>query len=213
MLSGEPKMTASFRALASGAVAVAALGVSCVAGAQSASADPLSGLSGAATKSGKSFIDVAVGRASYGTSCGNVPGLSCSRTTTSYSITAGNMFTQNLGIELAYLDLGRANRADGSVRARGLNLSAVGRVPLGDSLALEAKVGTTYGVTHVNVPVVSGLSSGRDSGFGLACGVGLDVNVARGVQGTVGWEQHALHFAGQGTSTVRNITVGLGYSF
>jgi len=203
-------MTTTSRALACGALAAAALGLSCVADAQSSA--PAIG-DAAPTRAGHSFIDVAVGRATYNTACGNVTGLSCSRTTTSYSVTAGNMITRNLGVELTYLDLGRANRAGGSVSAHGLNIAAVGRMPLGDSLALEAKAGTTYGVTHVNTAAVSGVASGRARGFGLGYGVALNANIAGGLHGALGWEQHELRFAGQGKSNVRAVTLGLGYTF
>jgi OOP family OmpA-OmpF porin len=203
-------MTTQFRALTIGALAVAALGISCGAFAQSGDG-AARGIS-FAPKAGQSFIGVNIGKASYGTSCG-VAGLTCQNNVTSYSVTAGNMFSENFGAEMSFLNFGTANRADGSVSARGINLSAVGRVPLGESFGLEAKLGTTYGVTHVNAPVLSGVSSGRDKGFGLAYGAAFDVNIARGLQGKVGWEQHDFHFAGQGTSNVRNITVGLAYQF
>jgi OOP family OmpA-OmpF porin len=205
-------MTSKIRALTGGLLAAAALGISSGASAQSGQ-NGIAGGASAAKSSGASFIGVAIGKSSYRTSCGNVAGLTCSNSGTSYSITAGNMITRNVGIELSYLDLGKANRAGGNVSARGLNLSAVGRLPLGDSFGLEGKVGATYGVTHVNVPNVSALSSGRDSGFGLGYGIALDVNVARGLHGAVGWEQHDFHFAGQGSSKVRNVTVGLAYVF
>jgi OOP family OmpA-OmpF porin len=209
-------MTTTFRALSSAIVAAAALGIACGnAGAQTTPPSQSSmadNLDNASTKVGR-FVGVAIGKSAYRTSCGNVAGLTCSNSGTSYSVTAGNMFTDNVGVELSYLDLGKADRAGGNVRARGLNISAVGRLPLGDSFGLQGKVGTTYGVTRANSAAISGLSSGRDSGFGLGYGVALDANVARGLHGAVGWEQHDFHFAGQGRSMVRNLTLGLAYTF
>jgi OmpA-OmpF porin, OOP family len=206
-------MTSHLRALSHGAVAMAALGIAFGACAQSSQPSLARSIGDAGSQSGNSFIDMSVGRATYGTSCGNVAGLTCSRGTTSYSLTAGNMITDNVGVELSAMNLGKADRAGGSVIARGINLSAVGRVPLGDSFALKGKLGTTYGVTHVSAAQNAGLASGRDKGFGLAYGVALEVNVARGLHGAVGWEQHDFHFVGQGTSNVRNITLALGYTF
>ncbi len=206
-------MTSTLRALAHGAVAMAALVGAAGACAQSAQSSLAKEIGDAGPQAGKSFVDLTVGKATYNTSCGNVAGLTCSRGTTSYTITAGNMVTDKVGVELSAMNLGKADRAGGSVIARGLNLSAVGRIPLGDRFGLEGKVGTTYGVTHVSAAQVAGLASGRDSGFGLAYGVALDVNVARGLHGSLGWEQHDFHFAGQGTSNVRNVTLALGYTF
>ena len=206
-------MTSNLRALTHGAVAMAALGIAFGACAQSSQSSLAKEIGDSSAQSGKSFIDLSVGRSTYGTSCGNVAGLSCQRGTTSYSLTGGNMLTENLGFELTAMNLGKADRAGGSVIARGVNLSAVGRLPLGDSFALEGKIGPTYGVTHVSAPQVAGIASGRDSGFGLGYGVALDVNVARGLHGSIGWEQHDFHFVGQGRSAVKNVTLALGYTF
>jgi OOP family OmpA-OmpF porin len=206
-------MTSSPRALTHGAVAVAALVLVNAACAQSAQTSLAKEIGDAGPQAGKSFVDLTVGKATYNTSCGNVAGLTCSRGTTSYSLTGGNMITDNLGIELSAMNLGKADRAGGSVIARGINLSAVGRIPLGERFAVEGKVGPTYGVTHVTAAPGTGLASGRDSGLGLGFGVALDVNVARGLHGAIGWEQHDFHFVGQGTSNVRNITLALGYTF
>ena len=206
-------MTSHLRALTHGAVAMAALGIAFGACAQSSQSSLAKEIGESSAQSGKSFIDLSVGRSAYGSSCGNVAGLTCQRGTTSYSLTGGNMLTEKLGVQLTAMNLGKADRAGGSVIARGLNLSAVGRLPLGDSFAIEGKVGPTYGVTHVTAPAVAGIASGRDSGFGLGYGVALDANVARGLHGSVGWEQHDFHFVGQGRSAVKNVTLALGYTF
>lgn len=201
-------MNSACRALSGGLVAAAALAVACCAQAQSGPMDSASHRA----KPGKGFLDINVGRARYDTPCG-VAGLTCQNNVTSYSVTAGNMFTENFGAELTYLNFGTAHRANGGVKARGLNLSVVGRVPLGDYFGLSGKVGTTYGITRVNAPDSAGVPTGKAKGFGFAYGVGLDVKVAHNLRGEVGWEQHDFHFAGSGTSNVRNVTLGLNYTF
>jgi OOP family OmpA-OmpF porin len=206
-------MTSPLRALNRGAIAMAALGIAFAACAQTSQSSLAREIDESRSHAGKSFIDLSIGRSGYRTSCGSVAGLTCQRGTTSYSLTAGNMLTQNLGVELSAMNLGKADRAGGSVIARGINLSAVGRLPLGDVFALTGKVGPTYGVTHVSAPAVAGIASGRDSGVGVGYGVALDVHVAHGLQGSVGWEQHEFHFVGQGRSAVKNVTLALGYTF
>jgi hypothetical protein len=205
-------MTSHLRALGHGAIAMAALGIAFGACAQSSQ----SGLAreiGNSSSGGKAFIDLSIGRAAYGTSCGHVAGLTCQRGTTSWSLAGGNMITENVGIELTALALGKVHRAGGSVFARGLNLSAVGRIPLGEIFAVEGKVGPTFGVTHVTSVEAAGLPSGRDTGLGLGYGVALDLDVSRGLHGSVGWEQHDFHYVGQGRSEVKNVTLALGYTF
>ena len=206
-------MNSPLRALTHGAIAAAALGIAAGACAQDSQNSLAREIGSAKQQAGKSFIDLSVGKATYNTSCGNVAGLTCSRGTTSYSLTAGNMVTDNVGVELSAMNLGRADRAGGSVIARGINLSAVGRLPLSDHFALEGKVGPTYGVTKVSAPESSGVVSGRARGVGLGYGVALDVNFTRGLHGALGWEQHDFKFAGQGRSDVHNVTLSLGYMF
>ncbi len=206
-------MTSTLRALHRGAVAMVALGTVIGACAQSSPSTLAREIGDSASVSGRSFLDLSVGRSSYGTSCGTVAGLTCSRGTTSYSLTGGNMLTENLGVQLTAMNLGKADSAGGSVIARGINLSAIGRLPLNDSFAVEGKVGPTYGVTHVSAPQVAGIPSGRASGIGLGYGVALQADVARGLHGSIGWEQHDFRFVGQGRSEVRNVTLALGYTF
>jgi len=206
-------MNAPLRALTHGAIAAAALGIAAAACAQSSQSSLAREINASESPAGKSFIDLAIGKSGYSTSCGSVAGLTCSRGTTSYSLTAGNMVTDNVGVELSAMNLGKADRAGGSVIARGINLAAVGRLPLGDYVALEGKVGPTYGITKVSVPANAGLASGRATGIGLGYGVALDAAFPRGFHGAVGWEQHDFKFAGQGRSNVRNVTLALGYRF
>jgi len=187
------------------AAAATLAGLSCGVAAQ--------GLSDAGHGTGKSFIGLEIGKPTYSTSCGNLAGLSCSNNGTSYSVVAGNMFTRDVGAALSYLDLGKADRAGGSVRARGVNLSLLGQLPLGDHVALQGKLGATWGITHVSADPNAGVATGRASGLGLGYGVGLDVHVARSLHAELGWEQHAFHFAGQGLQNVRNVTLGLDYRF
>jgi OOP family OmpA-OmpF porin len=202
-------MTSQLRAPLRVAGAAAAL-VACMGACAQSSTYPGTGSS---SHKGDTFIGIVIGKPTYETSCGNIPGLSCANNGTSVSVTAGNMFMEYFGAELTYLNLGSADRAGGSVDARGLNLSVVGRLPIGEHFGLEAKVGPTYGRTHVNANPVAGLVNGLDTGWGLGYGVAFDVHFARGLSGSVGWEQHDFHFAGQGTSAVKNVTLGLAYTF
>jgi hypothetical protein len=193
-------MTASSCALAHGAIAAAAFALASAACAQGAQARG-------------SFVDLSVGRATYDGSCGSVAGLTCTRGTTSYSLAAGNMLTEHVGVALTAMNLGKADRAGGSVIARGLNLGVVGRLPLDEHFALAGKLGPTWGATHVSVPGGAGLSGGRASGVGLGYGVALDMDFMRRLRGSVGWEQHDFRFAGQGRSTVSDLTLALGWWF
>jgi len=158
-------------------------------------------------------LGIAIGKPTYGTSCGNISGLTCSNNGTSVSVTAADMITRNWGAEVSYLDLGKADRAGGTVSARGVNLSIVGRAPLTSAFDIEGKVGTTWGITHVDADPASGLANGRESGFGIGYGAAVNLHLSNGLATSIGWEQHEFHFVGQGTSAVKNLTVGMSYHF
>ena len=54
------------------------------------------------------------------------------------------------GFELGYTDFSQVNRAGGRTKANGVNLSLIGKLPLGDAFNLLGKVGTLYGRTDVS---------------------------------------------------------------
>ena len=73
------------------------------------------------------------------------------------------MFTQYLGAEFGYVNLGKMRRGGGSTKAHGLNVSLVGRVPLG-AFNVFGKLGTTYSRTEVSASALSGIATGRGPG-------------------------------------------------
>jgi OOP family OmpA-OmpF porin len=87
------------------------------------------------------YVGINAGQPKYDTPC--VAGFSCTNHTTAFKLYTGGMFNPYVGGELAYVDMGRVQRADGRTSAHGINLSVVGRMPLG-GFNLFGKVGTTY---------------------------------------------------------------------
>jgi hypothetical protein len=163
--------------------------------------------------SGSTYGGVSVGRSHFDTSCGNVAGLTCKNSGTAFSIMAGDMFTSNIGAELSYLNFGHADRAGGTVSAQGIDLALVGRLPILDHLEASGKVGGTFGRTKTSASGDAGLVMGRETGWGVGYGVGLDYRITGSVNASLEWQRHDLHFAGQGTSPVSMITAGLAYRF
>ena len=162
---------------------------------------------------GSSYGSVSVGRSHFGTSCGNVAGLTCRSSGTAASLTAGDMFSEHLGAEVSYLNFGSAQRAGGTVSAQALDVAVVGRLPVGEHLVFRGKVGATWGRTKVSASTAAGLVTGRETGWGLGYGVGADYRLTRRLDATLEWQRHDLRFAGQGTSPVSMVTAGIGYRF
>jgi len=112
-------MTSQLRALLRAAGVAAAL-VACSSVCAQSSTYPGTGSS--SSRKGETFIGIVIGKPTYETSCGNIPGLSCANNGTSVSVTAGNMFMEYFGAELTYLNLGSADGVDQHELALGRRL-------------------------------------------------------------------------------------------
>jgi len=115
-----------------------------------------------------------------------------------FKVFGGYQFNPYFGLEIAYVDLGKAAYSGsffgqpvtgGSLDTTGANFSAVGTIPLSPSFSLFGKLGffvweqkardTTNGVPF----------SGKDDGQDLSLGVGASLNLARNVSLRLEWER------------------------
>ncbi len=124
-----------------------------------------------------------------------------------------SMFNDRWGAQLGLLDLGDAERGGTESRARGMNLSLVGRVPLGAKFSGWGRVGTTYGHTSTSQATGAGLTSGGENGFGLSYGLGLSWQFSPQLSAVFEWDSHDFRFAGSGRDPVRATSLGLQYRY
>lgn len=203
-------MKKSRRIISSLFIAAASLGA--VAGAQAQSSTSGSSSGYALYGAGNSYIGLNAGRSDY--SVGNGIGIfTHDQGDVAYNIYAGSYFNANFGFEFGYTDFGRVNRAGGSTKADGINLSLVGRLPLGTSFNLLGKVGTTYGRTDVSSAAGSGVTAGSESGFDWSYGVGAEYMFNPQWSAVLQYDEHRLKFAGDDNSRVSATTLGVRYRF
>lgn len=204
-------MKNSKRLLSSLVVAVASL--TAVAGARAQSS--MSGMSGSGFSMyspGSSYVGFNVGKSDF--SLGNGLGVFPSdQKDTVYNIYGGSYFNPNFGLELGYTDFGKARRGGGDTKAMGFNLSLVGKYPLTNSFNLLGKVGTTYGRTEVSSAPGSGITNGKETGFGLSYGIGAEYAFNPQLSAVLQYDSHNLKFAGSGSNRIGATTVGLRYRF
>ena len=199
------------RRLASSLV-IACASFAAVTGAQAQTAASRSGSGFSMYSPGSSYIGFNAGRSDF--SLGNGTGLfSGDDKDTAYNIYAGSYFNPYLGLELGYTDFGKAKRGGGDTKAMGFNLSLVGKYPLGTSFNLLGKVGTTYGRTEVSSLPGSGISAGKENGFGISYGVGAEYLFTPQLSAVVQYDEHRLKFAGTGRDRIGAATLGLRYRF
>jgi OOP family OmpA-OmpF porin len=161
---------------------------------------------------GRGYVGLSLGRSRYSAPCG-ATSFNCDSTDNSVQISAGGMLGNFWGVELAYLDMGRIARGGGSTRARGLNLSVLGKAPVWQSVGVFGKLGTTYGRTETSANPASGVAAGSERGFGLSYGAGVSYDFTPQLSATLAWDSHDFRFAGGGRDPVRSTSLGLQYRY
>jgi opacity protein-like surface antigen len=163
---------------------------------------------------GGSYADLNVGQSDFSLDNG-LNAFDSNEGDTTYGVRIGSYFNENLGVELGYTDFGSVNRGGGNTRARGINLSLVGKLPLSPAFNLLGKIGTTYSDTDVSAaPVgVSGIVSGSETGFGLSYGVGVEYAFNPKWSATLQYESQDLKFAGDRNERIGVTSLGVRYHF
>jgi hypothetical protein len=161
---------------------------------------------------GTSYVELGIGKSDY--SLGNGIGVFGSdQGDTSYSVRAGSYFNNNMGLEVGYTNFGTINRAGGTTKAQGINLSLLGKMPLNANFNLLGKIGTTYSYTDVSSNPASGVVAGSANGFGLSYGVGAEYVFSPQWSGVLQYESQDLKFAGDHNDRVGVTSLSARYRF
>lgn len=161
---------------------------------------------------GAGYVGLNLGSSNYSLGSGFGPFASDDKDTV-YNLYTGSFFTPNVGFELGYTNFGKIDRAGGTTKAEGINLSLVGRAPITPSFNLLGKLGTTYGRTDVSAFPGTGVASGGESGFGVSYGIGAEYSFNPQLSAVLQYDEHRLKFVGSGRDRVNATTVGLRYRF
>lgn len=180
----------------------------------------LSGLVAAPQASAQGFyIGGSVGQSDFDN--GNaIPDLITSGTVdgkdTGYKIFGGYEFNRNFGVELAWVDLGKASYSGtflglpvtgGSVKTSGLNISAVGTLPLSSSFALFGKLGLFSWESKAS-DVTGGVPfSGKEDGSDVSFGIGASYNFTKNLAIRAEWEQF------KAVDNISLLSLGVVYKF
>jgi OOP family OmpA-OmpF porin len=161
----------------------------------------MSGLFPAPQAWGQFYIGGSVGKSDFDD--GNaVPDLITSGTVdgkdSGFKIFGGYQFNQHFGVEIAYVDLGKAKYSGtfgalpvtgGSVDTSGLNMSIVGTLPLNPSFELFGKVGLFAWEAKAHDTTGGVPFSGMDDGADVSFGIGVSFNISKNVSIRAEWER------------------------
>jgi OOP family OmpA-OmpF porin len=138
------------------------------------------------------YVGAGIGQSSYDINC--TPGLACDDSDTGFKVFTGGKFSRYLGVEGAYVNLGKANANGGGSKAQGIELSLVGTLPIGDMFSVDAKVGGIYGWTDSST-TVPGVGSGDRHGLNGSYGAGVQLDVARNWAVRGDWDHYRFDYA------------------
>ena len=151
-----------------------------------------------------------------------------------FKLFGGYLFNENFALEGGYFDLGEYTfhtegqdatthySYEGSSRMQGVNIDALGKLPLNDQLSLTARVGVMYaqvkeeytyseGTLYVNGSAKPGEPKNNDVGFKYGVGLQYDFTPAIGVRGE--WENYHLEEAVAAGADLTLFSVNLVYRF
>jgi OOP family OmpA-OmpF porin len=139
-----------------------------------------------------------------------------------YKLFAGYEFSQHFGVEIAYVDLGKASYSGyyygvpvtgGKVEVWGLNLSAVGTLPLNSTFAVFGKVGL-FAWEAKSKDTTGGFPfSDTVSGGDFSFGAGLRVRFLKNFSAHVEWERFGLTGYDYDLGNADMLSVGIAYKF
>jgi len=161
---------------------------------------------------GSGYIGLSVGQSDYSLDNG-IDLFESDQGDTSYGIQLGNYFSTNFGVEIGYTDFGSVNRAGGTTKADGVNLSLIGKLPLNPMFNVLGKIGTTYSRTDVSSNPASGIVAGSENGFGLSYGVGVEYVFTPQWSTVLQYESQEMKFAGDRDERVGATSLSVRYMF
>jgi OmpA-OmpF porin, OOP family len=160
------------------------------------------------------YIGLSVGSSDFSKPSNGFGIFSNDQRATAYSLNMGNYFINpNLGMEVGYTDFGSVNRAGGTTKIDGINISLIGRAPLSSSFNLLGKIGTTYGRADVSSAPTSGVTAGSERGFDWSYGIGAELIMSPRWSGVLQYDEHYVKFPGGSSDRVSATSLGVRYRY
>lgn len=142
---------------------------------------------------------------------------------TGFKIFAGYQFNKNFALEGGYFDLGKfgytaittpAGTMDGNIKLRGLNLDAVGMLPLAKKFSVFGRLGLNYAEAKDNftstgavVMLTNPSSSKREANYKAGVGAQYDFNEYVGLRGE--WERYRINDAVGSRGDINLYSIGV----
>lgn len=161
------------------------------------------------------YVSASIGSAEQKFSAG---GFDVSKSDTAFQIAGGYRYTPNVGIELGYTNLGKAElSAQGdtvSSKPETIHLAVTGSYNLTPEFAFTGKLGAARNSTKVTATSGSMSDSETEKKTSLLVGVGMSYTVAPGVAVTAEYQDFGKIISRDGVDLKAHVvSVGVRYSF
>jgi opacity protein-like surface antigen len=148
----------------------------------------------------QAYLGMGIGQAKYRNACEGAPaGITCDSGDTGLKLFGGYAFTPNFAVEIGGSSLGTVRASTGeSAELQALDLSVIGSWPIGNRVAIYARLGVYEGDTQaVSVPVPAvfppppqrGWMSGNNTGS--TYGLGASYNMTENASLRLEWQRFA----------------------
>ena len=146
-------------------------------------------------------IGASVGGSRLNISNSDCAGITCDKNDTGFKLYGGYAFAPNVGIEVAYVDLGEATFSDGtldgSMSDSGVAAYGIGTYPIND-FSLFAKAGVTSLKTTIKGSIPGLTASDSSTNTNFAWGIGAGYNFNENVTAILEWERYKGEFSDLG---------------
>lgn len=160
----------------------------------------LAGVLAAAPASAQGYLGISVGQSDIDEEI--TAGLITSGTVdgkdSAWKLFGGYLFTPNLGLEVAYVDLGEVSYSGsffgspvtgGTVEVNGFNVAALANLPISEQLSLFGKLGLFIWEATARDFTGGAPFSTKEDGSDISFGIGLGFNLTRNVAVRAEWER------------------------
>jgi OOP family OmpA-OmpF porin len=161
------------------------------------------------------YLGAAAGRTTFRGSCDGVPaGVNCDDKDSAFRAFAGYQFTQNVGVELGYADLGRTELSVPGfgigIKARGVDLVGVLSYPIGQKFGVYGKLGAVRTRVSASAPGFGASDTTTD----LTYGFGGRFNFTNNLAARLEWQRYqSVGTDATGSGNIDLFTLGLLYGF
>lgn len=161
------------------------------------------------------YIGGAYGMSSFDIDTAGITNPSVDDSDSGFKIFGGYQFSRNWGVEVGYVDFGKAGIRgsilgtpfNGDLGVTALTVAGTGTMPMNESFSLLGKVGIWNWDAKASVAALGTVGTASDSGTDLFFGVGLRYNLSKNLGLQLEVEQYS------GDDSITYTSLGLRYKF